>query len=183
MNLAEEIRVAHRRNVAALESKMGLQPPDLQDVERQLLNSFQTFCRDNGVESLPAAPVVVASFIQGQAATGTNIERILALLDVIEHAHDSRGLSNPVCTFAVRTALNRLFGPDSSVAIDGPRTWSRAEKQVFLALPAQAKEIIAKRAQQDSKAVRAAQNSAAEARNELKQLSNKEIDNGQIQKA
>jgi hypothetical protein len=174
MNLAEEIRVAHRRNVAALESKMGLQPPDLQDVERQLLNSFQTFCRDNGVESCPAAPVVIASFISGQADTGANIERILALLDAIERAHDSRGLANPVCTYFVCNALNKLFGPEASVTIEGPRTWTKTERQIFLALPGQAKEIIARRARSDSKLIRSLQNDNATLR---KQLSDKGIEN------
>jgi hypothetical protein len=96
----------------------------------------------------------------------------VGVVEAIEllHAQDIN-LANPCATRVVRDRLIKVLEPH------GPRSWSRAEHEVFAMLSVQAQEIIERHAKLDSDAVRRAQNECAELRQRLlKSVSQKEIE-------
>jgi hypothetical protein len=154
------------------------QPPELDDQTREDLRPWLSWTTERGVRHAPAKPYVVAQFIFEQSATGATTEAILKQLDAIAKAHDKFSLPNPVATAAARAALEREFN------FDVPRSWTTAEKQTFLTLPAEIRAAISRREQDREKTLRTAQNRLAEERKRLqadadiKAADNKETTNG-----
>jgi DNA polymerase III delta subunit len=102
-------------------------------------------------------------FVRSEHANGAPPERILAALNAIEAIHADNNLASPTATKSVRTELSRVL------KVEAPR-WNNQEKLIFYGLPPEAQEIISRHSRLDSKAVRKAQNEAAELRHQIKQL-------------
>jgi hypothetical protein len=135
---------------------------ELSDQQRHHFEALQRFCAINGLRPFPAAPVVVAAFLETLPAA-----ECIPAAEAIEAQHDIIGLSNPVATSAVRSVLA------SRVFTDYPQSWSKADRRVFATLDPMAQAIILRRETERDKALRTKQNQAAKAA----QSEKKEIEN------
>jgi hypothetical protein len=72
--------------------------------------------------------------------------------------HDKFGLSNPVKTAIVSGALQTV------IKTDPPKSWSKEDRVLFAQLPPDIRQIIADRERDRDRALRQAQNRAAEVR-------------------
>ncbi|WP_354269646.1 hypothetical protein ACE102_21875 [Bradyrhizobium sp. vgs-9] len=66
--------------------------------------------------------------------------------------------------------LEALLNAKVADVVEPPRSWGKEEKQSFLQLPRDLQLYFAKREKQRDDAVRRAQNEAAQARREMKEL-------------
>ena len=66
--------------------------------------------------------------------------------------------------------LEALLNAKVADVVEPPRSWGKEEKQRFLQLPRDLQLYFAKREQQRDDTVRRAQNEAAQARREMKEL-------------
>ena len=80
-------------------------------------------------------------------------ERIFDALQVIEAVHDNAGYSNPCATASVRVELGRLFNLDGH-----PRSWPKADRLKYNALPIELRIVIDRREIQNTRALRKLQN-------------------------
>jgi hypothetical protein len=167
-NLAESIRVAHANNEARIAAEVGTPKSEFDAEAQSHIQQFAEFCKGHGVPGLPAAPATCAMFVPVEHARGESNNRILAALAAIEAIHSNNNLANPIATTAVRTELGRILN------LDAPRSWPKADRPLFNALPIEVRAVLERRAEQDSKALRQLQNQAAE----LRKHQRKEIDNG-----
>src|SRR5262249_7529885 len=119
MTLAQQIELAQARNEQALTAQLAA--PTL-EVDSRLLNRFADFCKQRGVR---CTPPVVAVYVRSQYTDGIAPEEILKSLAAIEAWETNNGRANPCATPAVRAALAEIL------KIDGPRSWSKAERLVF----------------------------------------------------
>jgi hypothetical protein len=124
----------------------------LNEQESLALNPFLKWCRLNGVRHCPAKPTTVAGFISEHRAEP--VETLLA----IERMHDIHNLPNPVTTAGVRAVLASI------IDFEPPRSWSLQEKAKFIEIPAELREIIARRTKQRETEFRRLQNQLAELR-------------------
>jgi hypothetical protein len=122
---------------------------------------FETWAEANGVRSLPSKPSTIAAFILDQNKAGMDVTNLLAILDAVEQAHDSIGLSNPVRCALPRRALEQI------IKAEPPRSWPKEAKAEFSLLPPDIREIVAKREMERDTALRRAQNQIAEERKAL----------------
>ena len=91
--------------------------------------------------------------------------------------HLNNNLADPVASNQVRSVLEEIL------LIDGPRSWSKAERRLLELVPIEVRAVIQKRQDQTDRAVRLAQQEAADLRHKLEALQPKEIDsNGQVLK-
>jgi hypothetical protein len=74
-------------------------------------------------------------------------DRIVDAVWAIEALHDNAGHSNPCATASVRIELGRILNLG-----DGPRSWPRADRVKYLALPVEIQAVIDRREQQNSRA-------------------------------
>ena len=108
---------------------------------------------------MPARPATVALFILQHRSMG--LAELVELVDQIGAAHVARGLADPCATYPVPAMLNKV------AAIKPPRSWPKEEKQRFLALPYGTQTYLCKREGERDRAVRQAQNEAADARKKI----------------
>jgi len=160
--LAELERIKRNEQIAEWDKNekliAGLLPPfsqrPLVEQESLALNPFIRWCRQSGVRHCPAKPTTVAVFISEQEYRAEPVETLLA----IERLHDIHNLPNPVTTAVVRAALASI------IDFEPPRSWSLQEKAKFIEIPAEAREIIARRTKQRETELRRVQNELAELR-------------------
>lgn len=121
------------------------------------------WCALNGVSVFPVPPAIVARFVADCAPLG--IERLWPAVQDIQAAHVSLGLADPTLGPAVAAALGDVAG------IAPPRSWPGDYKQRFRSLPYDLQRFVADHEQQREKALRRAQNEAAEFRRKLAAIS------------
>lgn len=120
---------------------------------------FTKWCELNGLSPCPAAPANVARFVSDCAALG--IERLWPAVQEISTLHVSIGLADPTLGGVVAAAISDLAG------IDPPRSWPDDRKHRFRSLPYDLQAYVAAHELQREKALRRAQNEAANARQKL----------------
>jgi hypothetical protein len=150
-----------QRAAAELAKRIQLLARELSADIRTRLDAFNKWAIARQARRCPAKPATVALWALEQADMGVPAQQILAQLDAIEQLHDRWGLANPVRTAIVRAAL------DTIIKIDPPRGWSRAERVQFALLPPDVREIVVEKERLRDKALRRAQNEAAEAKKRL----------------
>jgi hypothetical protein len=138
------------------------QPPELDNETLAALQPWLAWTTEKNCRHAPAKPFAVSQFILDQSATGATTEAILKQVEAIARLHDKFSLPNPCATAAARAALEREFN------FDVPRSWTAAEKQTFLTLPAEIRAAISRREQDRETKLRRSQNEAAELRKQLR---------------
>jgi hypothetical protein len=170
VNLAQAIQSAQEKNEQALASQIAAPKIELESDDLVLVRRFADFCKAKGVPFLPAAPATVALFLRTENLGGANYKRIFATAQAIELLHDQAMLSNPVATFVVRNELARIY------EINPPRSWAKVHRPLFASLPIEVRQVVENYADLSSKAVRKAQNEAAELRHTLQSLEKGNLD-------
>jgi hypothetical protein len=170
VTLAEQLEAAKRqaevrkldagdaRVATELAQRIRLPEEELPASIRTCLDGFNKRAIARQARRCPAKPATCALFVLFQADMGISPQHILAQLSAIERLHDRWGLSNPVRTAIVRAALETV------IKIDPPRGWSFSERVEFASLPPDVREIIVNKERLRDKALRRAQNEAAEAK-------------------
>jgi hypothetical protein len=120
---------------------------------------FVKWCELNGVEPRPAAPANVARFIVDCASLG--IERLWPAIQEIATLHVDVGLADPTLGGPVAAAISDI------AKIDPPRSWPSDRKHRFKLLPYDLQLYVAAHELQREKALRRAQNEAANATRRL----------------
>lgn len=120
---------------------------------------FTKWCELNGLSACPAAPAAVARFVSDCAALG--IERLWSALEDISKMHVALGLADPTLGGVVADAI------DAVARIAPPRSWPGDRKLRFKALPYDLQVFVAAHEAQRERAIRRAQNEAANARQQL----------------
>jgi hypothetical protein len=161
MNLAQAIAEAHSKNEQTLANSIAAPRPQLASDALVCVRRFADWCKSRGVPFCPAQPATVAAYIRYENKSGAKFQRIFETVRAIEQMHDAAGLSNPCATMAVRHELGCIYH------IEAPRSWPKADRPLFNSLPIEVRAVIERRAEQDSNAVRRAQNEAAELRKSL----------------
>ncbi|MEH2557185.1 hypothetical protein V1286_004714 [Bradyrhizobium algeriense] len=117
---------------------------------------FVKWCELNGLSPCPAEPAHVVRFVVDCAPLG--IERLWPAIQDISRLHVSVGLADPTLGGVAAEAISDLAG------IDPPRSWPAGHKQRFKSLPYDLQVYVASHEAQREKALRRAQNEAANAR-------------------
>ena len=120
---------------------------------------FMRWCEDRQVSALPARPASVALFVMQNRSM--SLSDLVDLVDQIGAAHVATGMADPTTTYPVPAMLNKI------AAINPPRSWPKEEKQRFLALPYSLQTYVCKREGERDRAVRQAQNEAADVRKKI----------------
>lgn len=115
---------------------------------------FGNWCALNGINSLPVPPQIVARFVADIAPLG--IVKVWPEVQDISRAHYTIGLADPTLGHPVTTAVNAISG------IVPPRSWDKDHKSRFMSLPYDVQLYVNEREAQRDKAVRQAQQRAAE---------------------
>ena len=155
MMLLQVIDQIQNYNEQHLRQSLSVESQELSDAQRRHLETFQHFCSVQGLRPLPAAPHVVAAFIQ----TLSTAECIPAG-EAIAAQHDVVGLANPVATAAVRAVL------ESRVSVEYPKSWSKEDRRIFASVDPVVRSIILRRENERDRALRNKQNEAAKAAKE-----------------
>jgi hypothetical protein len=113
------------------------------------------------VPRLPASPANVAIFV---AESGLPPEILHAELEAIDREHEALDYSPPGKAGVVVKTFNEVH------PVAPPRSWKPEHHPRFLSLPHDLQLYIVAREEQRDKAVRSAQNEAAECRQQLRQI-------------
>jgi hypothetical protein len=171
LTLAEQLEIAKRqaeirkldsgdeRVATELAQRIQLPVEELSAELRARLDPFNRWAIAKQARRCPAKPTTVALFILEQADLGVPVQHILAQLDAIEKLHDRWSLSNPV-----RTAIVQGAALATIIKVDPPRSWPREDKVRFAQLDPDIRQVIAEREALRDRALRRAQNQAAEAK-------------------
>ena len=156
VSLAQQIERGQAANQQKIAAEIGIPQQDISTEAALLLRHFSAWCNSRGVKSLPCAPTTVAAFVRSEAAIGVSPEQIFDALAAIEALHDNSNYANPVATAAVRCELGRLFNLDGH-----PRSWPKADRLKYNALPIELRIVIDRRETQNTRALRKLQNDFA----------------------
>ena len=152
MSLGDALQEARRNNESRIEKSLCLERPELTDSQRLLVGRLQMFCGQNGIsQALPLAPVLVAAFLERQAAP--DIEGAIA---AIKAWSDYYFLADPCSSIPVRTVLERRL------RIAPPRAFNKQDRELFAALPVEMRSVVYRREQERDNALRRLQQRAAE---------------------
>ena len=120
---------------------------------------FAKWCELNGLSACPAAPAVVARFVADCAALG--IERLWPAVQEISRMHVGLGLADPTLGGVAADAI------DEVARVPPPRSWPEDRKLRFKALTYDLQLYVAAHEARREKAIRQAQNEAANTRRKL----------------
>jgi hypothetical protein len=120
---------------------------------------FARWCELNGASFCPATPATVAKFVADCGSLG--IARLWPAVQDISRTHVTLGLADPTLGGIVAAAISDLAG------LAPPRSWPEHFKQRFKSLPYDVQLFIAGHEAQREKALRRAQNEAAQLRRKL----------------
>ena len=149
---------AFDKNERAMLEKLGPMPRvDLAE-HKTFIDLFIDWCSKNGVRHCVARPWVVATYLTEHVHRGE--EFALNVVNAIGALHDYHGQPNPAATRVVRAALDQIIKPEV------PRSWTKAEKEMFSSLPPDIRSAINRRERQREWYV-------GQTRNELDQLRKK----------
>ena len=149
---------AFDKNERAMLEKLGPMPRVDLGEHKTFIDLFIDWCSKNGVRHCAARPWVVATFLTEHVHRGE--EFALNVINAIEALHSHHGQPNPAATQQVRAALDQIIKPEV------PRSWTKAEKEMFSSLPPDVRSAINRRERQREWYV-------GQARNELDQLRKK----------
>jgi hypothetical protein len=121
---------------------------------------FGKWCIQRGVRSLPAAPIHVAAFVR-DCEPNAPIEKIWEAVQEVSQSHLSNGIADPTAGGIVAETINGI------AKIEPPRSWPDPLKARFKSLPYDLQVYVEKHERDREKAVRRAQNEAAQARQAL----------------
>lgn len=168
LGLAQQIELAQRANERKIAASVPLPQQEISTEAALLLKHFAVWCKSRGIKALPCAPTSLAAFVQSQNNDDVRPEQIIEVVHLIEALHDNQGLANPVATaVVVRSELSKIL------KIEAPRSWPTADKLKFAGLPVEIQEVGERRARQDERVLRRAQNETAELRHKLKEFQQK----------
>ena len=177
MQAINSVKVAEREEVwqrneaamlATLNRQFGEMPISRTPAMDVALSAFFNWCQVKNVRSFPAAPASIAQFILENASLG--IDAISEVVDHIADIHEAAGLANPVATWIVSEALDRV-----SSETEAPRSWPAEHKWRFTQLPCVLRRYLVRHDKQREQTVRRAQNEAAEARRALAAIQKPEV--------
>ena len=140
----------YERHEAALAETVARPTLTIPDADQPVLIPYAQWASQKRVRYCPAKPTTVAAFLAERAHLGEQVA--LDTAAAIAPLHDVHGLSNPVATATVRDVLAAI------VQTDPPRAWPKEDKARFAMLPADIKEIIARREHERDRALRRQQN-------------------------
>jgi hypothetical protein len=163
MKVAEREEVWQRNEaamLAVLNRQFGETPISRTPVMDVALSAFFNWCQVKNVRSFPAGPASIAQFILENASLG--IDAISEVVDHIADVHEAAGLANPIATWIVSEALDRV-----SSETEAPRSWPKEHKWRFHQLDCILRRYLVRHDAQREKTVRQAQNAAALARQQL----------------
>jgi hypothetical protein len=156
---------------ATLLRQFGEPPVQQTPARLAALSAFSNWCDAKGVRFLPARPATVAQFVLENACLG--IDAVSEVVDHIADMHEAAGLANPVATWIVAEAMDRV-----SSDTETPRSWPKEHKWRFAQLPCVLRRYLVRHEVQREKTVRRAQNEAAVARQQLSAIPKPEEANG-----
>ena len=90
------------------DSAQRVYPTNTQRAWRADWHVYEGFCRDHGVETVPATPVTVAAFVNAGAEAGKKPATIRRYLTTVALAHRVARFDSPCTSAAVRHALKGL---------------------------------------------------------------------------
>jgi hypothetical protein len=159
-NLLAQVRANEiAKAEAGLAQQLALPPPaDLDDETKRNLAPFIQWATTANVRYCPALPTTVGSYILAARDARIPEQQILATVAAIALLHDHQGLPSPVATTAARYALEQVLKTEP------PRSWTKDEKLSWATLPPEIRAVITRRDADQCKAMRRAQNEAAELR-------------------
>ena len=148
------------RNEKLLAERVALEVEVVVDVPLTSLESltqqqFVEWCSAKAVRHCPAKPSTVAAFILDSRLKH---DRMLDALNVIARLHNKYSLSNPVATSVVRAVLETVMDDAP------PRSWTKAEKELYSFLPTDIRAAISRREREREKYLSQTRNEIAEAR-------------------
>lgn len=129
---------------------------------------FESWCELNRTRSLPASVSDVAKFVSDCSHLSPDV--IQSELVAIDNEHNSYLYAPPGKAQAVQDAFDRAYGP-----VDPPRSWLKAEWQLFATLPWGVKQVIVRREADRERTLRNLQNEAADLRNKFKRMEKDEV--------
>jgi hypothetical protein len=162
--LQNELNAAfdHGERLLAASLPFEWKPKELSHDQQHRFGVFVEFAKQKCVRACPAKPASVAAFVIDRHSDGVPAQQILALLEAISAAHNYHGsLADPCAAQIVRQALSE------TIHIEPPRSWSRADRELFIALPPDVRSVLARREQERDAALRRAQNALAEEKKRL----------------
>jgi hypothetical protein len=124
------------------------------------LSTFEKWCIPRQINPLPVAPAYVAAFIRDSQPV-LPFEKVWETVQEISRSHLENGLADPTAGGPVAEAINAIS------RIEPPRSWPKAEKEMFLRLPYDLQKYWHDRSKETDRAVGRAHNEAARARQEL----------------
>ncbi len=128
-------------------------------------SAFGKWCITRGLRSLPAAPAYVAAFITDVSELKP-VKDIWPMVQEISKAHLSNGLADPTAGGVVADMINSIS------MIEAPRSWPKAEKDYFAALPYNLQVFFSRHEAGREKTISRAHNEAADARKKLAAIEN-----------
>ena len=124
-------------------------------------SAFGKWCVVRGVRSLPAAPAHVAAFLADNSGLGKPVKKIWELVHEISRDHVANGYADPTAGGVVGEMINSIS------MIEAPRSWPKAEKLLFKALPYDLQVFFAAHDRLREKEISRAYSEAAAARQAL----------------
>jgi hypothetical protein len=175
--MAERVETWQRNEaamLATLQRQFGDPPVQQTPAMVAALSAFNAWCELKGVRSYPAQPATVAQFTLENAGLG--VDAVSDVLDHIADLHEAASIANPVATWLVSEALDRV-----SSETEAPRSWPKEHKWRFTQLPCILRRYLVGHEKQREQTVRRAQNEAADSRKQLAAIQeNKEPKDGII---
>jgi hypothetical protein len=162
MHRASEMRSKDMAVARELQTRIGMAP-----LPADLPSAFVRWAELRGVVALPAKADSVAMFILESKDLG--LDSLCEIASGISRSHQNFG--DPVASFQVRRAFEMIGGK-----VPEPRSWSKINRQSFADLPWHIQKVIEARQALDDKIVRQKQNEAADLRNKLKKIEEKNVE-------
>ena len=155
----QEQIAAFDKNERAILEKLEPQPRiDLAE-HKAHIEGFMAWCAKSGVRHCLARNWVVASYLNEHAHRGETF--LVDAISAISALHDYHQLPNPAATQQVRAALDQI------IKLDAPRSWTKAEKEMFCLLPVDIRGAINRRERHRETEVSRIRNENANLRREL----------------
>jgi hypothetical protein len=132
---------AGERRVAA---QLGIDPTkpssELPAALRSELAAYQTWCAKNSCRHLPTKSYVLAQFLKEAAQLGVPWGKLTLVVAAVRVQHDRYFFADPTNSQIVLQTIEQI-----APSPEPPRSWPAADKAEFARLPADIREIIARR--------------------------------------
>ncbi|MET4526529.1 hypothetical protein [Bradyrhizobium sp. JR18.2] len=150
----------HARSISAAVARQIGPPAD--PWHGNLPAEFVAWCKQRGTGSQPARPASIALFVLENGHIG--IDGLARMVVEISRCHLRRGQADPTSGYPVSAALNHL------AKIEAPLSWPKAMRPRFSELPYDLQQYLASCDKDQTRAIKRAQQEAADARKKLKQI-------------